>query len=41
MKALGLVVSSKKIFKSFILKTFFFDPVTYLRNQLELFEQLW
>jgi len=35
MKALGLVVSDKKIFESFI------DPATYLCNQLERFEQPW
>jgi len=39
MKALGLVVSDKKIFKNF--ENLFFDPVTYLCNQLEQFEQLW
>ena len=36
MKALGLVVSDKKIFENL-----FFDPVTYLCNQLVRFEQLW
>ena len=41
MKALGLVVSDKKIFESFIFKNLFIDPVTYLCNHLELFEQLW
>ena len=40
MKALGFVVSDKKIFEKCILKTFF-DPVIYLCNQLERFEQLW
>jgi len=39
MKALGIVVSDKKIFKSCILKTYFVDPVTYLCNQSEPFEQ--
>jgi len=39
MKALGLVISDKKIFESCILKTYFFDPVTYLCNQSEPFEQ--
>jgi len=34
MKALGLVVSDKNIFLNCILKTYFFDPVTYLCNQL-------
>jgi len=41
MKVLGLVVSDKKIFENCILKTYFFDPVTYLCNQLERFEQIW
>jgi len=36
MKALGLVVSDKKIFENQL-----FDPMTYLCNQLEQFEQLW
>jgi len=40
MKALGLVVSDKKTFENCILKTYFFDPVTYLCNHLEWFEQL-
>jgi len=40
MKALDLVVSDKKIFESFILNLFI-DPVTYLCNQPERFEQLW
>jgi len=40
MKALGLVVSDKKIFESFILKPIYW-PVTYLCNQPERFEQLW
>ena len=40
MKALGLVVSDKKIFESFILNLFI-DPMTFLYNQLEQFEQLW
>ena len=39
-EALGLVVSDKKIFESVILKNLFIDPVTYLCNQLERFEQL-
>jgi len=30
MKALGLVVSDKKIFENSLLKSYFFDPVTYL-----------
>jgi len=34
MKALGLVLSDKKIFKKFIWKTNFW-PVTYLCNQSE------
>jgi len=41
MKALVLVVSDKKIFENCMLKTFFFDPVTYLSNQSEPFEQFW
>jgi len=40
MKALGLVVSDKKTFENCIMKTFF-DPVTYLSNQSEPFEQFW
>ena len=40
MKAQGLVVSDKKIFESFILKPFF-DPVTYLCNQLEPTGTVW
>jgi len=40
MKALGSVVSDKKIFETCILKTYF-DPVTFLCNQLEQFKQLW
>jgi len=41
IKALGLVVSDKKIFESFInFKNLFIDPVTYLCNQLKRFEQL-
>ena len=39
MKALGIVVSDKKIFENCILETYY--PVTYLCNQLEQFEQLW
>jgi len=39
MKALGIVVLDKKIFGNGILEIF--DPVTYLCNQLEQFEQLW
>ena len=35
MKALGFVVSDKKIFENL-----FFDPVAYLCNQLEQFKQL-
>jgi len=38
MKALGLVVSDKTIFENFLLKTYF-DPVTYLCNKSEPFEQ--
>jgi len=41
MKILCLVVSDKKIFESLIFKNLFIDPVTYLCNQLEGFEQLW
>jgi len=41
MKALGLVVSDKKIFESFISKNLFFDPVAYICNQSEPFEQFW
>jgi len=41
MKALGIVVSDKKIFENCIFKNLFFDPVNYLCNQLEQFEQLW
>jgi len=41
MKALGLVVSDEKIFENCILRTYFFDPVTYLSNQSEPFEQFW
>jgi len=40
MNDLGLVVTDKKIFESFILNLFI-DPVTYLCNQLKRFEQLW
>jgi len=40
MKALGIVVSDKKIFEKCILQIYF-DPVSYLCNQLEQFEQLW
>jgi len=40
MKAQGPVVADKKIFENCILKTFF-DPVNYLCNQSELFEQCW
>jgi len=40
MKAPDLVVLEKNIFKNCILKTFL-DPVTYLCNQLERFEQPW
>jgi len=39
MKALGLVVSDKKVFENFILKTYIFDHVTYFCNQSEPFEQ--
>jgi len=38
MNVLGLVVSDKNIFESCILKIYF-DPMTYLRNQSEPFEQ--
>ena len=38
MKALGLVVSNKKLFESCI-KKIFFDPVTYLCNQSEPIEK--
>jgi len=41
MKAMGLVVSDKKIFENYILKTYFSDPVTYLFKQSEPFEQFW
>ena len=41
MKALGLVVSDKKIFEKYIHAILFFDPVTYLCNQIELFEIFW
>ena len=45
MKAQGLVVSDKKIFESFIFKTYLLTLwPTYavkLCNQLEQFEQLW
>ena len=41
MKALGLVVSDKKIFEYCIWKTYFFYPMTNLCNQSELFEQFW
>jgi len=40
MKALGHVVSDKKMFESFILNLFI-DSVTYLCNQPERFEKLW
>jgi len=40
VKALGLVVSDKKIFENCILKTYF-DPLTYLCNQSEPFERFW
>jgi len=40
MKALGIVVLEKKIFENCILNLFI-DPVTYLCNQVERFEQLW
>ena len=39
MKALGLVGWGKKIFENCLLRTYFFDPVTYLCNKLERFEQ--
>jgi len=39
MKALGLVVSDKKIFEKCICKPIF-DTVTYLCKQSELFEQI-
>jgi len=41
MKALGLVVSDKKIFLKLPFENLFIDPVTYLCNQLQRFEQLW
>jgi len=40
MKARGLVVLDKRIFENCFLKTFF-DPVTYLYNQMKQFEHLW
>jgi len=39
MTALGLAVSDKKIFEKLHLEKHFFDPVTYLCNQLERFQQ--
>jgi len=36
MKALGIVVSNKKIF---LIENLIFDPVTYLCNQSEPFKQ--
>ena len=41
MKALGIVVQDKKIFENNIFKNLLFDPVTYICNQSEPFEQLW
>jgi len=40
MKALGLVVSDMRIFENKHFENLFFDPVTYLCNQLKRFEQL-
>jgi len=37
----GLVLSDKNIFENCIMKTYFFDPVTYLCDQSEPFEQVW
>ena len=34
-------VWDKNIFENCILKTYFFDPVTYLCNKSEPFEQFW
>ena len=39
MKALGLVVSDKKIFWKLHFENLIVDPMTYLRNQSEPFEQ--
>jgi len=39
MKAVGLVVLDKKIFE-FHFENLFIDPMTFLYNQLEWFEQL-
>jgi len=41
MKALGLVVSDKKIFEKLQFENLLFDPVTYLCNQSEPFEIFW
>jgi len=41
MKTLGLVPLDKKIFENCILKNLIFDPVNYLCNQSEPFEQFW
>jgi len=41
MKALGIVVSDKNKFCFKYFKNLFFDPVTYLCNQLEQFEKNW
>jgi len=35
------VVSDKKIFEKLHFENLFFDPMTYLCNQSEPFEQLW
>jgi len=40
MKALGHVATDKKIFEITV-KKLIFDPVTYLHNQSEQFEQFW
>ena len=39
-ESIGLVVTDKKIFEITV-KTLIFDPVTYLHNQSEQFEQCW
>jgi len=41
LKALGLVVSDMKIFEKMHFENLLFDPVTYLCNQSEPFEQFW
>jgi len=35
MKALGLVVSDRKVFEYYVLKTYLCDPMTYVCYQLE------